>query len=141
MIQPTADRNQDPNRLPERCCILLLPEQLAPTILESVPSNLRGGFCFYGSVTLQEYLRLIGAADCRGLKYRLAVQTEDHEGFAIFVTPEDVLTHETGYKAMQTRVINYFLKGQGQETPEDDAEKTPWPNRPRRCPTPPSSSC
>ena len=56
MIQPTADRNQDPNRLPERCCILLLPEQLAPTILESVPSNLRGGFRFYGSVTPQEYL-------------------------------------------------------------------------------------
>ena len=113
---------RDPEALPERCVIHLMPGQLDQALLESVPENLRSKFSFYGSVTPAEYLRLTGADDYSDLKWRLAVETADSDNFTVKVTPEDVLTQETGAKALQSRLIRYWMQKAGQKAPASDAE-------------------
>ena len=110
----------DPDQPPLHCWITLLPGQINPDLLTAIPARLRQGFRFYGEVTPEEYLQLTGAADYSDLKYRLAVNTEGPEGFGVYVTPEDVLTHETGFKAMQTQVIRWFCRRDSLAEPETD---------------------
>ena len=117
---PYAGR--DPDQLPQRCVIHLMPGQLSDTVLAAVPENLRRSFYFYGSVTPAEYLQLSGKADFSDLKWCLAIETAGADNFAIKVTPEDVLTQESGAKALQSRLIRYWLEKAGQEYPYSDLE-------------------
>ena len=119
---PIPENYRDPEALPDRCVILLLPGHINQSILESVPENLRSKFRFYGAVTPAEYLQLTGAADHSEMKWRLASETVSEDHFTIYVTPEDVLTQESGAKALQSRLLRYWLEQAGQEAPDSDAE-------------------
>ena len=122
MTQQTAPVAKDPDQLPRHCRITLLPGQINPDLLAAVPERLRQGLRFYGEVTPEEYLQLTGAADYSDLKYRLAVNTEGPEGFSVYVTPEDVLTQETGCKAMQTQVMRYFCRRDSLAEPQTEPD-------------------
>ena len=52
----------------------------------------------------------------------MAFNTEGPEGFSVYVTPEDILTHETGCKAMQTQVMRYFYRRDGSAEPPTEPD-------------------
>ena len=119
---PVPENYRDPQALPYRCVVHLLPSQIRKEILTGLPENLRGKFHFYGGVTPEEYRLLTGDAACSQMKWRLGAETVSKDNFTIYIAPEDVLTQESGAKAVQSRLLRYWLEQASQEVPASDAE-------------------